>query len=50
MWLVSVCPAAETKTSFTDCGATAHVEDDALGAEEEPAVEKAPVSFFKITN
>lgn len=39
MWLVSVGPAAETKTSFPDCGATAHVED-ALGAEERPVVRK----------
>lgn len=39
MWLVSECPAAETKTSFPDCGGTAHVED-ALGAEERPVVTK----------
>lgn len=50
MWLVSVCPAAETKTSFPDCGATAHVED-ALGAEERPVVTKGfREVFHNITN
>lgn len=51
MWLVSVCPAAEKKTSFPDCGATAHVEEDALGAEERPVVKKGfREVFHNITN
>lgn len=50
MWLVSVFPAAETKTSFPDCGATAHVED-ALGAEERPVVIKGfREAYHNITN
>lgn len=47
MWDVSVSPSAETKTSFS---ATVHVEDDALGAEERPAVKKSSVILSKITN
>lgn len=49
---VSVSPAAETKTSstFPDCGATVHVEDDALAAEERPVGKKASVSLSQITN
>lgn len=50
MWDVSVSPSAETKTSFPDCGATVHVEDDALGAEERPVVKKSSVILSKITN
>lgn len=41
IWDVSVSPAAETKTSFSDCGATVQVEDDALWAEERPVVRKS---------
>lgn len=48
MWDVSVSPSAET--SFPDCGATVHVEDDALGAEERPVVKKSSVILSKITN
>lgn len=46
-WLASVCPAAETKTSFPDCGATVHVEDEAPGGEERPAVRESTVSLFE---
>ena len=39
-------PAAVTKTSFPDCGATVHVEDDTLGAEERPVVKESSVIFL----
>lgn len=50
MWDVSVSPAAESKTSFPDCGVTVHVEDDALEDEERPVVKKSSVILSKITN
>lgn len=50
MWDVSVSPGAEKKTSFADCGATVHVEDDALGDEGRPVVKKSSVILPEITS
>lgn len=49
-WLASVCPGAETKTSFPDCGATVHVEDEVPEGEERPVVRESMVSLFETAN